>query len=58
MKVAEIISKVDDIRNCQALMRKWRYGEITKESQIDAIAEGINEHLDDYIKMLVNKEVK
>ena len=39
-------------------MRKWRYGEITKESQIDAIAESINEHLDDYIKMLVNKEVK
>ena len=58
MKVSEIILKVDDIRECQALMRKWRYGEIANESQIDEIAKCINEHLDDYIKMLVNKEVK
>ncbi len=58
MKVSEIINRINDIETCRKYLEDWKNGEITDIKRIEALAEDIDNHLDDYIDMLKVKEVK
>jgi hypothetical protein len=58
MRVIEVINRINDIETCRKCLEDWKNGEITDRNRIEAIAEDIDNHLDDYIELLKAKEVK
>lgn len=58
MKVSEVINRINDIETCLKYLEDWQKGKITEKNQIEALAEDIENHLDDYIDMLKAKDVK
>ena len=57
MKVSDILSRLDDIRQCISLLSDLKEGTMT-DGQIEGLADDIEEHLEAYIELLLNKEVK
>lgn len=58
MKVSDIMGRITDIESCQNLLIEWMEGKITDPNRIEVLVEEIGYHLDDYIELLKNKEVK
>lgn len=58
MKVLEVINRINDIETCRKYLEDWQKGEITDIKRIEALAEDIDNHLDDYIDVLKAKDVK
>lgn len=58
MKVQDIINRIGDIKLCRDYLKDLADGKIDDPNQICALAEDIDEHLDAYTELLVNKEVK
>lgn len=57
MKVSDILSRLDDVRQCISLLSDLKEGTMT-DGQIEGLADDIEEHLEAYIELLLNKEVK
>ena len=57
MKVSDILSRLDDVRQCISLLGDLKEGTMT-DGQIEGLADDIEEHLEAYIELLLNKEVK
>lgn len=57
MKVSDILSRLDDVRQCISLLSDLKEGTMT-DGQIEGLADNIEEHLEAYIELLLNKEVK
>lgn len=57
MKVSDILSRLDDVRNCISLLTDLREGTMT-DGQIEGLVDDIEDHLEAYIELLLNKEVK
>lgn len=58
MKVQDIINRIGDIKLCRDYLKDLADGKIDDPNRICALAEDIDEHLDAYTELLVNKEVK
>lgn len=58
MRVYEITNRIKDIETCRKYLKDWKNGDITDIKRIEALAEDIDIHLDSYIELLQNKEVK
>lgn len=57
MKVSDILSRLDDVRQCISLLSDLKDGTMT-DGRIEGLADDIEEHLEAYIELLLNKEVK
>lgn len=58
MKVKDVMIRIHDIDKCRALLEQWANGTVSDPNQIAAIVDEIDAHLDAYMELLSNKEVK
>ncbi len=58
MKVIDVINRIDDIYKCAHLLSDLKNRRLMDQNQINALVDDVAEHLDCYIELLQNKQVK
>ena len=58
MKVKDVIAIINDVNRDREYLEEINNGKLTDKDRIPYIFESIDEHLDSYIELLQNKEIK
>lgn len=58
MKVKDIIERIKDVNKDREFLEEIASGKLTDKDRIPYIFESIDEHLECYVELLQNKEVK
>lgn len=58
MKVKDIIEQINDVNKDREFLEEIASGELTDKDRIHYIFESIDVHLECYVELLQNKEIK